>query len=689
MAAAPALPPSAPRRAGLALRLLSAVLLGLGCSDTAAPSGVGGTAEVDLAVTTVAAPTYGEQPDGIALIACEASLTAKLQGRGTVSWLGAQFRFFPGGNLAAPFDTATLGPEDATSSWGGTGLSHGHPQASGWSFYATIPFTVTVEYTFRRPDGSLGQTAAAIIPCLPPMSGDSTPPSITAVSLMPAAGIVEPGDTLTIDFTVAAPGGLWQTLAVISGACDTMQYFPGRLVRSDTRRLAFRLPPDCLLGGPIGVSIYALDAALRSASYAPLPPLTVSDQTPPVVRAYFGPGGAAPTASGFYFVDDTLTFVLYGQDNHQVRTVSWSVVPPGGWDSADVLSRGGTGSAVLPIEAAWGARPQFRFAATDVAGNVSDTVSINSDSLRLYPDHPRPTAWHQVPGDTRDMLADPGRGVAYVLLGNQGQVVTVGLDDAVPRATLSLPASAAGFDLVSSRDSLVVSLPLRASLLVIDLTGAAPQMHEVRLATVDATAGEYPTEVVATDNGLIFTRIAGLTSAAARLLEYRISDGRERVRTDAGPSGQIGFGPIRSNGHGFLVVGDFNLGLQVLDVASDQFSPTVNLGPPTGDFHLSTDGSVRAYGLRILDAGNQELRRVESMLGLLSFRTALTPDGQFLFYSTGRSLVRARVSDGGLVDRTRLPIMAEHVRLSDDGQWAVYHGLPGFPSGQVGVLDLR
>ncbi len=674
---------------GRALWLTAAVVLGLGCSDTSAPSGEGETTGVDLAVASVAAPTYGEQADGIALIACETSLLATLDGRGTVSWLGAQFRFFPSHDLTIPFDSTTLGPEDATASWGGAGLSRAHPQVSSWSFYATIPFTVEVVYTFRRADNSVGQTAAAAIPCLPPLAADSTPPRITAISLEPATGVVEPGDTLSVAFTVEAPGGLWQTLAAVSGACDTFQYFAGRLAANATHRLDFVLPPSCLLGVPLEVSIYALDAALQSVEHSPAPTLTVADQTAPTLRAYFGPGGSAPTASGIYFVGDTLTFVLAGQDNHRVRTVSWSVQPPGGWDSLDVLNRGGTGSAVLEIDPSWGPRPGFHFAATDLAGNISDTASIDSDSLRLYPDHPRPAAWHQVPGDTRDILADPGRGVAYVLLGNQGQVVTVGLDDAVPRGTLTLPSNAAGFDLLPSRDSLVVSLPLRRSLLFVDLTGAAPQMHEVRLATVDSAAGEYPTAVVSTGNGMVFASIGAPPFIPERLLEFRISDGRERVRTDAGASGQIGSGPTRSHGHSYFVVGDPSLGVQVFDVASDRFGSPVHLGPPSGEFQLSLDGTVRAYGRRILDAGNQVLREVESMLGGASGATALTPDGQFLFYSTGRALVRTRVSDGGIIDRTRVPIAAEHVRISEDGQWAVFHGLPGFASGQVGILDLR
>lgn len=675
-------------RAGLGLPLL--LVWSLACSDSVGPVKEPAEARVTVKVTGVGPPEYAASPEGVSVLSCTVDLLASVKGAGTATWRGATFRWYPGTDLTTPFDSATLTSGEVGQSWGQSTIADGRAQTSGWIFSATVPFTVTAEYRYRFAGSTDVTTEAAQFTCQPAFPDNPSTPSITNFSLQPASGIIEPGDTLTIAYTATAEAGLWQSLVAVTGACDTAQYVPGHLGTTATTSVRVRLTSSCALGQPLSVSVLLMDAALKVTSAGAVAALTVQDLTPPVLDITFGLGGLDRVAAGDYFVGDTLTFTPYVSENHRLRTILWEVQPAGVTDSATPLPSSVSIPVLrLPIRSEWGSAVQLAFRARDEAGNTGPVVTINTDSLRLYPDVPRPTAWRIAPGDTRDVLPDSRRGVFYLLLANQRQLLTFSLADASLLGTLNLPGYSGSFDFTPSGDSLLLAYHDRPALGVLDLTGAVPQLGLHPLAGLDTAHGQYVDAVRTTANGKAFLHLMGPTLAQARLLELDLATGVETLRLDAGNNGQVQNSIERSPGHGFLVTGDGVAVAQLYSAATNQFGPLTPLSIPTGVFGSSTDGQVHAAGLQILDANLQLVRRVRATFGGGVPPSFLAPNGQHLYYVESRGLIRTRVSDGAVVERSRLPIQVERIRVSDDGQWAVYHGLPGHPSGQVGVIDLR
>ena len=190
-------------------------------------------------------------------------------------------------------------------------------------------------------------------------------------------------------------------------------------------------------------------------------------------------------------------------------------------------------------------------------------------------------------------------------------------------------------------------------------------------------------------NGKAFISLTGPTLAQYQLLEVDLGTATETMRLDAGNAGVVENLITRSPGHDLLITGTGPGVVQLYDVSTNQFGALTQLPPNGGALGVSTDGQVIANGLQILDPSLQLVRRVRSTFGGGVPPSFLAPDGQHLYYVISRGLIRTRVADGAVLDRTPLPIPAWEIRVSDDGQWAVYHGSPGMAFGQEGVVDLR
>lgn len=671
--------------------LLLLVGLVTGCSDSNEPGTGGGSGlTVYIAVESVTGPSYSASPEGIALITCDANLTATGQGGQLATWRDAVFRWYPPNDLTTPFDSAVISAQEVGQSWGDGTIIDGPAQHSAWRFYATIPFALRLEYRYRQEDGQVDTAAPAEFTCQPPIPVNPAPPSISGLTVQPASATIEPGDTLAVSFLVTAEAGLWQTIVAVTGTCDTTVFLPGHVVQSAAYNLGIPLGSNCTLGASLSVAVITIDAALQTAATTPVL-RTVVDQTPPGLFVRWN--DVLQAVSGDFFVGDSLKFQTWVLDNYRPKSVTWVVQPGGARDSLPQVPNSSQFLLAVPIRATWTAPLQLDFTATDVAGNTSGVVTIAGDSLRLYPDAPRPTAWRYVAGQTTDIRADSKRGVFYVLvMGIQRQLVTLGLTDAALVRTLDLPAVASSFDFTPSGDSLLLVYPLSNALGVVDLTAPVPQLSLQRLGTPDSSQGQTPEEVRTTVNGKAFIRLIGPALAQNQLLELDLASGVETVRLDAGNAGVVRNPLERSPGHGFLITGDGSGMAQVYDAATNQFGPLSALPAQAllgSVLSISADGQVLAFGREILGPNLQSVRSAHSVIGTAQTGSFVSPDGQSLYYVALSGLIRARVSDGAVIERSRLPINIPRTRISEDGQWAVYNGQSDFVSGTVGVIDLR
>jgi hypothetical protein len=168
-----------------------------------------------------------------------------------------------------------------------------------------------------------------------------------------------------------------------------------------------------------------------------------------------------------------------------------------------------------------------------------------------------------------------------------------------------------------------------------------------------------------------------------------LASGAESLRPDAGGPGGVLYLAGRSPGHDLILAGDGTGMMQLYSASTDQFGPLLQTPNNGGVFAFSADGQVFVEGTEILDRSFHVVSSVRNLNGGGAVPSMLTPDGQSLFYETSAGLIRARIGDGEVVDRSPLPSFMTEVRITDDGQSAVFRYLTNSSSGQVGVIDLR
>lgn len=676
--------PSVPLLASLGLAGLLAACSN--AADPTAPGGGGGNRfTASITVQSVSQPTYGVSPDGVAILSCIVLLQAEGHGRGGASWSGATFRFYPGTDLRSAFDSVVFTAQDVANSWGNGSLSVGPVQTSGWNFSGTIPFTLALDYRYRPTGAASDSTASAQFTCQPTIPANAQPPAITGLTLQPAGGTIEPGDTLAISFTAAAPAGLWQTIIDLKGTCDTTLFFPGQLARSASYSVRLPVTRGCTLNATFGVSVLVLDAAVRVASTGPVQ-FRVTDLTPPQLIVSYG--GGAPAVSGDFFTGDTLNLEVDPIDNDQVSYLTWQVLPAGIVQSVPLSALRNPPFLPVQVGAAWGAAVQLRFSATDRSGNRSAFSTLNTDSLRIHPAVSRLKAVRTLTGEIRQIMPDSKRGVFYVLLGNEQQLLTLSLGDASTIRILDLPSCGTSFDLTASGDSLLFVCPITTNLGVLDLTAPVPQFSVHRLTTPDTLNGQVPGRVFGMANGKAIIGLGGPAPSQAELLEVDLTSWAESLRSDGGSATGV-FLIERSPNHDRLIAGDHTGMVEIYNSATDQFGPLTMPPNNGGSFWFSADGQVLVEGTVILDQGLHAVGSVRNLNPGGVTPSVLTPDGQRLFYGTSQGLVQARLSDGQLVDRSTEPLWSRDMRITDDGLLAVFRYAESSSSGQVGVIDLR
>ena len=644
------------------------------------------TFSATVAIQRVDPPSYDALPEGIALISCVMTLQSTGHGVAGATWREAIFRWYPANDLRTAFDSATISAQEVVQSWGDADIRDGVDQVSRWQLLATIPFTARLEYRYRVSGAAADSSASAVGTCQPPIPPTATGPTLSEVLIQPSGPSIEPGDTLSVSFRANATAGLWQSIVSVTGACDTTFFFPGGLTQSTPYSIQIPVSAGCVLGASLSVSILTVDAALQTAVTIPVM-MTVIDHTPPVLTVSDAAGGGA--LAGDFFTGDTIQLVGSAIDNDLVTWFIWEAQPAGVRDSVLLSSLRNPPFVPLIVRASWGAFTGFSFTALDRSGNRSTPATINTDSLRLHPIVQRPTASRFVAGDTRQVLPDTKRGVVYLTQSiPQHQILTVALADGALVRTLALPSYGGVMDLSASGDSLLMTFPGIVSLGVLALTAANPQFTLLPLVTPDTALGQTVGTVFAMSDGTAFVGLGGLTTTTLEVLQVDLATGSEQPRPAGGANGVARL-LERGPNHDRLLVSDDAGSAQVYQTATDQFGSMTAYPNNGGRFGFSTDGQVIAEGLTILDSNLQFVRNVRGYNPNGVVASFLAPDGQSLSYVTEQGLVRTRVSDGEILDRSPMPFSVSSFQVSSDGDWVVFRGQAGGTTGQVGAIDLR
>lgn len=669
--------------------LLCAVLSGA-CGDGTGPNAMPLTVSVGLS----AEPAFSARTtaEGLPEARCVVSLIAITSGAGKATWEDASFRWFAGTNRAAPLDSFSIPAAEIQQAWKSAEISGGETQTSVFQFWGDLPFEL--ELSFRYRIGNSRKTANARFTCGPTVPpGGATAPTLSGMTLGPHTGAYEPGDTLVVSYRGASPTGVWLTAVEISGAFEADSLLVESLRTTTDRTVRFRIPANARLGVPASVTVFVVDAFGQQATQTILTTELV-DETPPKLQLFMlprGGGSYTSTFAGTYFVGDSITFLASASDNYSLSALLWEASPGTYRDSLVASAPFLSPVLKIPVRAEWVGGVRFRFTARDALGMTSATVETPAGAFKILPTIIRPSRSVLLSGDTRDVVVDQARRVIYLLHSNPRYVSVLPLSTMQLSQTVAMPSTPTGLDITPGGDSLLVALSGVSALAVIDLRQTGLQYSLLPLTNLDAAANQRPVSVRVAANGKAFVSLAGSTPSSHRLLEIDLATGAQRVRTD-GPADGFTVSIERSLDHSVLVASTGTC-LQSYDAATDAFSPCRGIAIPQGIApHADRTGQRFNRSLDVYDASLAWLRRVESVSEPMgSYTATISADGEYVYHVIwGVGVLRSRVSDGALVDRTLLPsIEPTLVRVSPDGTTLILVENRTGTSSRIATIDLR
>lgn len=660
----------------------------MSCGDSTGPGGGNGT-RVTVAVSSVEAPTYDVDAQGIKQISCVVHLSASATGPGAADWQNATFRWYDGNSGTQLVDSADVPAATVRYSWNKGSITQGSPETAIWVFSANIPFNVSMAFGYRPGSGASTYADPVGFACSPPVPSGAAAATISGLTLTPASGDLEPSDTLTVSYTVTAPAGLWQTLVEFEGPCRVEKWIPGNLETSAVVTFKMPVPRGCTLGAPVTLTVTVLDAAVQGDQRVGPGSLVLADHTPPVASgfSYDSAGAPAASVSGSYFAGDSLRFAIGAADNDQVAYLIWELQPQGVRDSLNILSNPGAPIITVPVQAGWSGPLQLSFSARDRSGLLSAASQAAPATITVYPTLTPVAQTVTLPstgGD--DVRIDVARGMVYVVHGNQHQLEGRRLSDLQVQWTVDLPSAVRRIDLLPSGDSLIFAA---GALGVVDLTTATPTVHVIPITTTDSVVNGVPFSAAATSRGTVLVGLVTNAGFPTGIVEVDLATGIQRIRHDAVGGGVLGDILARAPDFSAIYLSNSSGQVQRYDAGSDSFGALATLPFHNGQVAADSGGVHVNLGLSIFDANLQFLLRVAPQFGQsVPQGISLTPDGTALLYSYNRAVIRTRASDGAVLDRVVTPLPISVMRLSDDGHYLAVIDAPNFVNVRLGVLPL-
>lgn len=626
-----------------------------------------GEGDDGLAVHLVRLPAVADAPvmDGRVSASCSVTLQATRSTRRSISWMDMRLIYFADPGLSQPFDTVLVSGDSLAGRWNGP-LTVGEEVTSDWTFIAPRPFYLKV--VIRYLSGGAQETVPDLtFPCLPAGPATAAAPTISNLVVLPG-DTLDPGDLISVGYTLTAPGGSWQESIELSGGCDTLVNVAAPLETSVTRVVQIPIPDFCALGTVFSVSVRATDALQQPTAGAAAAHPIYLDRIAPTITT------AAPVRGEFSVGLDFTTTVTLG-DNVGVRRLVYFVEPYGFRDSVNLFP--GTTSIPYQLKVAaqaqWSGPVTLKVIARDSSGRTSDTLRSVADSLRIFPVVNRPVVSKAINGAIRKAIFDPRRDRIYLLhwngpFGTPARVSVRSTTTFDEIASYPVQDDVYSMDITPSGDSLLVVSGTDASLGVIDLTASAPVNAVIPIDFPDLIRG-FLWSIVAGADGKAYIQSFCIAEINLPNLSLR------RMPFGAGDFGRSGDGRIisvrtYSSPGNVAVVGLFQSGDTTL---------LANTFPPfTGYFPISFsgDGSRISLGLRIYNA-NLGLEQVLFAAGssLPKEDMQLTPDGSTLVYldQNQGGLLRKSLATGWVIDRT--PVWGRpggnlRIALSPDGRKA-------------------
>ena len=642
---------------------------------------------IDITADAVGAPELWLAEDGRPVIGCAVHMMAEASGAGRATWDDAVIRFYAGKENIV-FDSVTVPAADVQSAWNNVNILTGERWESQWAIAADVPFSFTLTFNLT-PEGQTKPLSVAVpFRCGPPISTSSPPPVIEAVSVQPASPF-EPGRQVTVQFTARSSVGLWESLIVLSGSCDTVVVVPGGLKAFATYTVPITLPLDCELGQPLNITIRTFDSALEEGSSLAASG-AVADRTPPEVRVWTRLPGLSEgllTSNVEVYAGQSVSLDVYGSDNLGLRMLIWEIPTLGIRDSAALSGKDTYNHITIVLPAGSEGAHQLRVWVRDASGLESVPSATAPGGLRVYPQFSLPQTTMSVTGGIDDIIIDSRRGLLYLRQRGLRQITFVSMATQSVVRTVTFAEPVWDMDISVGGDSLYTLFVGSRTIQVISLKDASAPVTNIPLTLLDAARNEFPEHFRVTAAGKAMV----VSANSSRVLEVDLASGAQRFRTDPSLASGIGSGEFhRSPDHSVLLLAWSGV-VYRYDAASDQFGPAVSLVPLGNNPSMTTGGDLIAASKRILDGRTlQVLRTLRAPGADDGARSAIDPTGEFVFTgSEYLGFIKSRVSDGTVIGRTQQTPEPGIVLMSDDGSLLVYAAFNQTSTSHLGWLDPR
>jgi hypothetical protein len=514
---------------------------------------------------------------------------------------------------------------------------------------------------------------------------DILPPDVTALDATPI--VLLPTDTVTVTYSAHDAVGLWWTVVRISGAFTATDSVDHAFAKQVTRPIRFQVPASAPMGSTFTVKVIAADPALHLDSAVTLP-VQVTDLVPPSVNAV----ATGPEPVLTMVATDTLHLAVNATDNYKLAWVGYRLGPPASVrDSVAITTKTRSQDFRLIAASAWIGSQTVTAFARDSAGHVTETAL---GTATVIPGVRRPTYVFPLDNWVPDLAYDSARNVVYFSEPDADRVSVFSLATRQFAAPIDLFSRPLGLDLTPGGDSLLVALRLSTNLAIINLQNG--QVDTVTLPlNPNLNPGLDRVRVMANGKALVTTVYTGV--GAGELWEYDLIAQTNRKRTDAGFGGQTtGVVPMaRAGNRSSLVMILDNSCCPEVGMIYSSATDTIAIQGPTADRFgpkVSADrsGSRFLVDESLFDGSLSPLRTFTSSTYTLGGSSALSPDGLSAYLGIAGGYLRARTTDGVVVDTVRTGETFDRFVAVSSGSWLVgVAGNPQLAAQRLVVVDLR
>jgi len=649
------------------LWLLLGSLALFGCGDGTAPSG---DSSVAVRVLDVRDPEVVESPGAILSYRCHVDLEATHSGGQPSEWLSATAQFYTDLDRSIPTFLDTISYADIQAAFGSTHMSSGVTRHGTLAIAGPVPYAATISFGYR-PYQQATRSDTVDFSCGPQPASGAPAPTVDILSRAPLTSVVQPGQTIRIEYRAAAAAGLWQSSVVGTGPCPFRQDFTEALDTVATHVVTFLVPALCPPDS-LHIDVRASDITLRAASRAAI--YEVADRTRPLLNAIL----IYQSNYNFFFAGDSVQVYVDARDNSSLAWLVWKVEPDGTADS--VALSGGAFQGPIKVQVPSETPFQVRLWARDRAALVSDTI-VTTPAVPVYSEVTMPYVADSFSGRLAIKIDAP-RTRIYAIGDQYGagvkRLLSISATTLAPLDSVVLPNPAWDMDLVPSGDSLLVMMSTAIG--VVDLTTGTLTMSVVPVQGLAPNQRIGALRVGA--NGKVFANLRTSPPSGGEtgvLVEVDLANGSTSTRTDAGNAGRFAGALERSADGSTIVLYDYGVLptlFQRYDAVSDLFDPPTSTHSQ-GTLSMTATGTRSAVAADIYDVSLSLERRVQAELN--TFVSVLSPDGATLYHASpynvpeSRSprVLRSDVASGVFLDGIALPWTPNGIVASPDGSFLV------------------